>query len=1045
MQNKPFTVMDASAGSGKTRNLVKAVLLRTLQNNDPKNGIKSTLALTFTNDAAAEMKHRLLDYLIDFNLPEPKDTAFLNEIATDLGLTASVVRTRAKQTLKYILHNFNDLSFSTLDGFTSRLVRTFAKDLALSENFEILLDLDELLHEATDRVLSLVGQDPVLTNVLVRFLEEKLAEERSPNLDQALINAAKKLLEERHKEPLSRLRNFSAEQLLDIRHKLNDRKNQLVAHLSQEGQNIKAFVESHNISLDSFSQKSSGLASYLKSCIGGDFIKAYTINYRTQYIEKNAWFSKSSPAHIKEAITNIVDELREQVLAVEAFARENASFVLLVEGISKNIFSLATLNALNQALTSLTEARNTIPLANFNHLINEKLKNEPSLYIYERLGERYNHYFLDEFQDTSLLQWENIKPLLIDSLSGTGSALLVGDAKQSIYRWRNGEAEQFIALSENAAAGIFQYAGDAKRIQLNDNWRSLENVVNFNNALFLHAAEKMKTDSYKQLYLEAAQNPKKAAGGKVELHLISKDNYSEDAIEKAIQSIHDFVTQGYNYGDIALLVRRKKDGAALVEALTTAKVPVLSADSLLLGNAYECRFLAGLTALRTKPDHLQMRWLLADAALSGGFIIPEEGNFKFANGLINGTARDAIKRLAETYDHLEDAFVANDDLIAFTRKIIGLLGWDGTNNTFVEGYIQAVHDFVEIELGTDAEFVGWWQTYGADKPIRSAKSLDAVEVVTIHKSKGLQYPVVIIPFATWQNSQRDNEAWVKLDEETFEGLSEMILPLNKEKASIIGGDYAEKQAEREAQLIFDSLNMLYVACTRAIENLVIFTKPASEKNTSGTIGSFLTDFAAQADAAKREEHLYVWGDHVAKTKKQSPPIQKTTARLITQPWFSKLKLAQSAIPGWENETHDARQWGNKVHWTLSKIETVHDVPLILAQLLQNGSLTQDEGDKITGLINAVVTHPQLADAYKNGIRVYNERDILLPEGTRKRPDRLVQQADDTFILIDYKTGSEEDKHQKQLRAYATLLQEAGFTLHKSLLVYLNEDINVLAV
>ena len=1042
MPGKPFTVMDASAGSGKTRNLVKAVLLRALGTDDAKTGIKSSLALTFTNKAAAEMKHRLLEYLIDFSKSEPKDCDFLEEIAKELGVTGGIVATRAKHVLKYILHNFNDLSFGTLDSFTSRLVRTFAKDLALSENFEIILDLENLLREATDTVLSLAGRDKELTAILVRFVEQKLADERSPNLDGALFSTAKKLLEERHREPLDRLRNYTADQLLEIREKLEEKTKIITNKLAASGKETLDFIQKNGVDPYSFNRGKTGLISYLNKCIGGDISGATKINYRTYYIDQDSWYAKSAPAPVKNAIDSILDDLRPRVLTLEEYAQKHAPFVLLAEKICQNIFSLATLNALNQALSGLAEARNTIPLAAFNHLVNEKLKNEPSLYIYERLGDRYNHFFLDEFQDTSILQWQNLKPLVSDSLAGKGSALLVGDAKQSIYRWRNGEAEQFISLSEDANASTFQFQGDAKRIRLAENWRSLENVVDFNNRLFTHAAGKMKTESYSRLYQEAPQVPKKGSGGLVELHVLEKAGYSETAVTKTLAAIADLREQGFTYGDIALLVRSKKNGAELVEVLTSAGIPVLSADSLLLGNAYECRLLAGLTALRTMPGNLQMRWLLADAALAGGFLKPEEGSYRFAYDLVNSSKTNAIANLAKHIPDLENAYNDHRDLVSYTRKLIDLLGWSGTNNAFVEAYIQAIHDFVEQEQGADFDFVKWWNDEGSQKAISAAENMDAVEVATIHKSKGLQYPVVIIPFANWPHTVGTREAWVPLDATQFEGLQEMILPLSNDTADIIGGAYAEINAQSEAQALFDSLNMLYVACTRAIERLIIYT---SDKKSDANINSFLLDFAASEELAQQQDGFYKWG---AADKPQATTQTLGTLKvknLVSEPWFDKLRLASTAAPDWEHDEHDARQWGNKVHWVLGKINTAHEVKVVLTNLENSGNIMPEETAKLETLIRAVVTHPQLANAFGGGTKVFNERDILVPDGTRKRPDRLCKLATGAYVLLDYKTGLPEAKHRTQLTGYAKLLEEAGFDIEKRFLVYLNDAIEVVSV
>ena len=1039
----PFTVMDASAGSGKTRNLVKAVLVQALGQADVRLGLKPVLALTFTNKAAAEMKHRLLEYLIDFAKPEPKEQKLLEEISEELKLTPAIVQKRAVLTLKHILHQYNDLSFGTLDSFTSRLVRTFAKDMALSENFEITLDLETLLHEATDAVMSMAGRDEELTGILVNFMEQKLADEKSPSIDGAMYITAKKLMEERHREPLARLRVFSPEQLLEIRKKLLAKIERRTEALMAIGQKAKDLFDTYDLEEQHFYQGGRGIYTYLISCSEGNVMKAATPNsYVSKTLDEGKWYGGKVTPQEKNMIDMVQSELSEIATECQSFAAMHAPFILQAEKICQNMFALATLNALNQALANLTEARNTIPLAAFNHIVHEQLQNEPSNYIFERLGDRYNHFFLDEFQDTSLLQWGNLKPLLSNSLAADGTALVVGDAKQSIYRWRNGEAEQFIDLSAAADERTFQFPGDAKLIRLAENWRSLEQVVAFNNALFTHSAGLLNDDGYQKLYENASQQAEKGAGGFVEVQLFEKDGYEESAIAHTLTTIRQAVADGFAHRDIALLVRSKKHGVALVQTLTTAGIPVISADSLLLGSAHESRLLAGLTALRTMPDNKQMRWLMADSLVQSGLISPPEGAFAFANKLISSVSVEAIAELENYFPNLKPVYTGATDLYTFTRELVAKFGLGGKNNAFVETYVQAVHDFVEQDLGTGFDFVKWWNEDGSGKAINAAENMDAVQVVTIHKSKGLQYPVVIVPFAIWKHSVGIREAWLPLDPAEFEGLEEMIIPLSSDPAKVIGGAYEATYNKLVAQDAFDSLNMLYVACTRAIERLYIAT---TEKADANTISLMLHDFLAAQASAKAEENRYAWGKTLAPSTGKSAAEKVPQEPLVASQWQTRLKLARTAPPAWETSERDARQWGNRVHFVLSRIDSVHDVEPVLLQLKNEGALHEAELAELSAIINSVVAHPLLKSSFAPGNRVFNERDILLVDGERKRPDRIAQATDGKLTLLDYKTGEPENGHKSQIEAYAALLNEAGLPIAECFLVYLNDEINVVNV
>jgi ATP-dependent exoDNAse (exonuclease V) beta subunit len=1036
----PFTVMDASAGSGKTRNLVKAVLVQALGQADVRLGVKPVLALTFTNKAAAEMKHRLLEYLIDFAQKIPREQKLLDEISAELRLAPGIVQNRAALTLKHILHRYNDLSFGTLDSFTSRLVRTFAKDMSLSENFEITLDLETLLYEATDAVMSMAGRDEELTGILVNFMEQKLADEKSHNLEGAIYTTAKKLMEERHREPLDRLRAYTPEQLLDIRKRLIAKSEKRKGKLREIGQRAIDLMESNGLMDRHFYYGGTGIFKYFHYVAEANLIKSAAPNsYVVKTLEEGKWHGgKISPQE-----KNLVDMVQPELDAIAneglIFAATHAPFILLAEKICQNMFALATLNALNQALANLTEARNTIPLAAFNHIVHEQLQNEPSNYIFERLGDRYNHFFLDEFQDTSLLQWGNLKPLISNSLAAGGTALVVGDAKQSIYRWRNGEAEQFISLSAAANAKTFQFAGDADLIRLAENWRSLENVVTFNNRLFTHAAALLADEGYRRLYESAGQFARKGAGGCVELRLFEKEGYEETAVAYTLSTIKNLREEGFAYRDIALLVRSKKHGVELVQVLTSAGIPVISADSLLLGSAHESRLLAGLTALRTMPDNKQMRWLMADSLVQSGLLSPPEGAFAFAQKLIQSTSGEAIDILESYFSGIKPIYAAATDLYTFTRQLVGKLGLAGKNNAFVETYVQAVYDFVETDLGTGFDFVTWWLEEGSSKAINAAENRNAVQVVTIHKSKGLQYPVVVLPFAIWKHSVGTREAWLQLDPETFEGLSEMIIPLNSEPAPIIGGEYEATYNQLVAQDVFDSLNMLYVACTRAIERLYIGTSDKAEK---GSIGEVIHSFCAAEEGAKTDENVYRWGKPAAPIQQETQIENVPLQPLLAADWHGRLTLARTAPPAWETNQRDARQWGNRVHFVLSRVGSVHDVASVLSQLKNEGALHESEIQELDKIINAVLAHPDLTASFAPGNHVFNERDILLPDGERKRPDRIVQHLDGTLTLLDYKTGEPEAAHGKQILGYAALLAEAGFSVSACYLVYLETPTHV---
>lgn len=1042
MNTAPFTVMDASAGSGKTRNLVKSVLLQALKKPTPEGALRQMMAITFTNKAAAEMKTRLLDYLADFSSAEPKETELLREIGEELSLEKDETVKRSKRLLKHVLHHYNDLSLSTIDSFTSRLIRTFSKDLALSENFEVILDLDKLLQEVTDQVIAQAGVDEALTKMLTQYVEQQLEDERSWNIDFALKDMAKRLMEEKHRGPLNAVRDFTAAELLEKRNEI-ERNRQII--LSAIAKKADAFVQFLNDQNLDFLQLNRGknLAGYIQRCQAKDFGKAVKLPFRKDYIEQNKWYTKTAPEHDKAQIDAVKTELWALLSELESFALEQAPFMIVAESTNRNMYALATLNALHQALLTVEETQNVLPLAEFNHIIHDQIKDEPAPYIFERLGDRYKHFFIDEFQDTSQLQWQNLFPLVENAIAGGGTSLIVGDAKQSIYRWRNGQAEQFIDLSEKATQGKINEAILAQSHPLSSNWRSAKTIVDFNNALFTQAAESLAAEAYKSLYEQAKQHPQKTGAGFVEVQLLESGAFKDLGLEYAINTITKLANDGVPFSSMALLTRSNKDGARLVQELTARDFPVISADSLLLGKAYEPNLLAACAVLRAFPGNRQYRWQLV-LSLQKLSIVEDENWFAFAFAVVNANHwSEAASLINERVDGFEKLFSSAIDLYSFCQQAAALFGLNASSNAFVEGFLQQLYDYIDKEGGTLYEFTDWWEETGSNKAVSAPDVMNAIQVASIHKSKGLQYPVVIVPYVNWKFVETTREAWLEVDPAQFAGLSQVLVNLSKTNAELVGGAYQEVFNHRVEQEKFDNLNMLYVACTRAEKQLYLGVPqaPASGSNASN-ISSVIHRFLQNNDAQKVEENQFHWGEKPEGDKMAFANIDPILPNIKSSGWQNKVQLAHTAPQDWHDQKRDARSWGNLVHFVLAKIESANDVDRTLGTLHMEGTLPQSELEGLKKAIDNVIHHDKLKHLFASDATVYNERDIILADESRKRPDRLVLLANGKMAVVDYKTGEKKNIHNRQIIEYADLLVEAGFHVTEKHIVYINDSITI---
>lgn len=1033
----PFVLMDASAGSGKTRNLVKAVLTKLIL----REPVRSILGITFTNAAAAEMKERLLAQLKTFVETGDKKDPMLVEICAENNLSIEEVANRSRDILQHLLHRYNDLSFSTIDSFTARLVRTFAKDLAMSENFDILLETDELLKETTDLVMDAAGTEPLITEMLVNFVEQKLADEKGWSIENALLEVAKKILEEKHREPLEKLRNLDALALIELRKDLTQKIKEAEDLISETGEEALTLIESEGLSINDFYYAKLGPVNFFNQLKNGNIQNTIQKGSRlVTVLETGNWYgSKLNPSQIA-SIDRIKSRLSELAIRGNELSIEHGPFILLAKKIIGNLYSFSTLQHLYNTLMLLQEQNNAVPLAIFNGIIHQKLKDEPTAYIYERLGERYRHFFIDEFQDTSRLQWGNLLPLIENSLSESGSALIVGDAKQSIYRWRNGDAEQFIDLSQKAEQGKFNTSVGGYLHRLSHNWRSRANIVNFNNSLFVCLAKEMQGDAYQNLYKNAAQVAAKGNGGLVELREFPTDNYDEKAIAQLLKDIERMRTAGYCYRDIALLVRNKVHGAQLVMELSSRGYPVISADSLFVGNSYEGRLLSALTIIPHFTNDKRYRWYLAEALMQLRLVKPDS-TFAFAQSLVDTHPEQIIPEINKHLPGYAEACTGGLDLYSFSRTMCRLAGFNMANNAFVQTYLQAVQDFVIRWDGNAHEFIHWWQDKGHETPVLVSSGVDALQVLTIHKSKGLQYPVVIMPYVTWRLNDNRREDWIPLKDERFGHLDEFLIPLNKTDSVAIGGAYEEKVKKLLSQEHFDAINMLYVACTRAIDCLIMYGK---ENSNIPTVFEEIKKFTQTQEENRVEEGFYVWGEETLPEKKQQESPSKKPFTTPNSPWQQKLRLATRSPKNWHIQERTAREWGNLVHFALAQITTRSSVPSAIEALKVNGDISDEEAQIIERKIEELMQNPDLAQFFDEDVMVYNEREIIIPAEKNKRPDRLVKTSDGRWLLADYKTGEKSDNHLDQLRKYSRFLAEAGLQVADAKLVYLADEAEVIS-
>lgn len=491
MQKPAFSIYDASAGSGKTYTLVKEYLKIILLSKKP-DAYRNILAITFTNKAVHEMKSRVLLNLSEFAKENPSDKSLqlMQDINTETGLSLANITEKAKNIIKNLIHNYAAFDISTIDKFTHKVIRSFAHDLNLPITFDVSLDTENLLNEAVDSIIAEAGNDDQLTKLLVDFTMEKTDDDKSWDVSREIMETGKLILNENNREEITHLNDKKIEDFIIIKNKLNELCDQLENETSNQANEALTLIESKNIDLKSFS------SGYFPKHLQSIKDKKFNPNNKTYHEFDDIKINKNA------VDTPIIHEIIPQLLEILASVYKNFEKKNFYEAFLKNITPLSLLNTLNFRLKKIQEEQNILSISEFNKLINEQIQNQPAPFIYERLGEKYHHFFIDEFQDTSEMQWQNLIPLIDNALSGEkngerGSLMIVGDPKQSIYRWRGGKAEQFIELGKGKKPFPNQ---ENHLFSLKKNHRSYSQIIEFNNYFFQFLANEFENEDYKDLY-----------------------------------------------------------------------------------------------------------------------------------------------------------------------------------------------------------------------------------------------------------------------------------------------------------------------------------------------------------------------------------------------------------------------------------------------------------------------------------------------------------------------------------------------------------------
>lgn len=1016
-----FKIYNASAGSGKTYTLTKAYLKIVLKGN---RAYRKILAITFTNKAVNEMKERILGNLFDFS--RARDSAMFEAISTELGLTREQLQRRAAIVLKEILHNYSFFDIVTIDKFTHRLIRTFAKDLKLPQNFEVVLDTDLLLDEAVSKLINKAGHDPKLTTVLIDFALQKIDDDKSWDISIDLNKIGNLLFNENNTPHLKKLESKTVDTFLGLQHDLQKRLHAHENDLITLAQKTLELIQDSGLQPTDFPRAT--LPNHFKKIAEGTFDPA---KLYSNTLEETLRSGKLLKAAIEVPTLDLAPRLLERYLEIKQKIYDRA----LLKNVYHNIVPLTVLNAIQAEVKTIEEERDQLSISEFNSLIANEIKNQPAPFIYERLGEKYRHYFIDEFQDTSEMQWKNLIPLIDNALAGeNGSLFLVGDAKQAIYRWRGGRAEQFLNLV-NLQGNPFVVAPEIE--VLPQNYRSHAEIVEFNNAFFTATSPLLSNETYRVLFEQGNhQRHSGKEGGLVQLTFVEPNEVETMEVgygNEVLRTIETVRQKNYAYSDICILVRGNKEGAFLADYLTQYQIPIISSESLLLKNNAKIGFLVDLLKWQQQPDDEEIAYgLLSFLARRN------EDPHAFISRHINNISELWTTTFSYDWGRLKTLSVY--DTLEYAIKQFDLAS---DSDGYLNHFMDVVMD-VEQKEGIGAPvFLNYWEKKKDRLGVAAPETVNAVQIMTVHKAKGLEFEIVIFPFANSNIYQEiEPKLWLPVASDAFHGFEEVLI--SKKQEVLEYSPIAETcYTAEQQQLELDAFNILYVALTRAVKALFVITKKdltttgAHKPNYySGLFVHFLKEKGIWSDTMKE----YTFGALPENRSHKTINVSLEIPYQYTYKERPSFKILAKSGLLWDTPREEALIQGNLIHRILGLIETGNDLEKALNTLQISGEVPTTEVELLKNRIRAILEHPKLVPYYRNGLDIKNEKDIITAKGDIVRPDRIVIE-DSKATIIDYKTGIRKDSHKEQIYAYADALEAMGYTIADKIIVYSNETVN----
>jgi ATP-dependent exoDNAse (exonuclease V) beta subunit len=1034
-----LTLYRSSAGSGKTRTLAKEYIKLALAGRG--DSFRHILAVTFANKATQEMKQRIVEYLADF--ASGKSNNLSAEVATELNLTPQMLRQRSAEVLAAILHQYSQFNISTIDAFFQRVIRAFTREAGLLGNFRLEVDNDLVLQEVVAALLDELGPEhPELTKWIIQFSKNELQEGKNWNIQRALVGFAKEVLKEEFKQVEADVMQADAARHRENLATLQAEVNRIKQFMKERADRALAALEQHGLGVDDFWFGDRGTAyRYFR-----EFANMDTYPHEGAYMQKyladsKNWAgktSKNAAPLIRLADTVLLPLLREMV----AYEEKHGIRRRTAEAIMRNYFSFGLIADITRKLRDYKIENNVMLLADAPRFLNGIIQDSDTPFIYEKVGSWFRNYLIDEFQDTSRFQWQNFVPLLKEASDQQLDNLIVGDVKQSIYRWRGGDLQ---ILQHEV---VEQFGADRVEPRaLATNYRSAGRIVAFNNAFFKAAADLVQqtvqdplpADVYSDVAQQSAKWPEQ---GFVHLRFFKQadGDWEEAALQALPGWLEELQRQNVPLHDIAILVRKNSEGQRVAnyllqyqhspDAKPGFKYDVVSNESLRLDTAWSINVLiSALCVLKNPADRIARTQLVF-----------ELNRHRAASEVFAHAQRNELAGLLPAEFILQARFLTKLSVFELTEELIRLfnLGTRPEELAYLQAFQDLVLEFSARERTDLVAFLEWWELNKEKKSIQVSDATEAVSILTVHKSKGLQFKYVIIPFCSWKlGHERSPLLWVTANDPAFAALGPVAVTYS---ASLEQTLFAEAYRQERTKIYLDSLNMLYVAFTRAEAGLIVFApEPVrGDLSTVAHVAHRVVQQQPELAAAWDGTRIEIGKLEPLEVHSEANPESVQLLQYLSSDWRKKLVIKRQGQEFFDAAVSDKRtkiNTGILLHQVLARLHQASEWGSVREIFFEECVLPDAVREQLDAQVAALLHHPVAATWFTKEWTVATEAPVLLPGGRSIRIDRFITNKKKA-VLIDYKTGEKKASDRAQISEYLEVVRQMGWPDAKAYLVYL---------